>query len=241
MKPVTIFQHSRLVAPGHFASFLDARNIPWQLIRVDLGEAIPDRCGESSGLCFLGGEMSVNDPLPWIEAELRLIRQAVAEGVPVIGHCLGGQLMAKALGAQVSRNAVREIGWNTVRRADSDSARGWLGELSEFDCFHWHGETFALPEHAEPLLSSTHCANQAFAIGPHLGMQCHVEMTTELIHDWTEEWASDTAITDTPGSSMQSAARIRAETATRLPAMREATERLYARWLDHVLQRVQQA
>ncbi|MEN3111515.1 type 1 glutamine amidotransferase [Uliginosibacterium paludis] len=241
MKPVIIFQHSRLVGPGHFASFLDRREIPWRLVRTDLGEAIPSSCADSSGLCFLGGEMSVNDPLPWIDRELALIREALANDIPVIGHCLGGQLMAKALGARVSSNPVREIGWNRVYRAATPAAHAWLGELGDFDCFHWHGETFALPAGAEPLLSSTHCGNQAFAIGPHLGMQCHVEMTPELIGQWTEEWSGETAVIDVPGSPVQSAELIRAETAKKLPAMRVATERLYTHWLDQVMQRVQPA
>lgn len=239
MKPVAIFQHSKLVGPGHFASFLNARAQPWILVRVDQGESIPARSESFAGLCFLGGEMSVNDPLPWVEPELELIRDAVRRDIPVIGHCLGGQLMAKALGAEVRRNPVREIGWNVVKTIPGPSATRWLGDIEAFDSFHWHGETFSLPAGATPLLSSAHCANQAFAIGPHLGMQCHVEMTESLIHDWATNWAHDLAPADTPMASIQSASRLFADTPEKLTVMRRATERLYEQWLSEVLSRVQ--
>src|SRR3954463_16758094 len=99
---------------------------------------------------------------------LALIRQAVERDVPVLGHCLGGQLMAKALGATVSRNPVKEIGWGTVRVAEDEEARRWFGETGEFLSFHWHGETFTIPAGASLIASSSHCPNQAFSMGPHL-------------------------------------------------------------------------
>jgi GMP synthase-like glutamine amidotransferase len=97
MKPVAIFRHIPIEGPGYFATFLDNNHIPWRLIKIDAGEKPPASIDEFSGLVFMGGTMSVNDDLPWIGQELSLIRQAVAADVPVLGHCLGGQLMAKAL------------------------------------------------------------------------------------------------------------------------------------------------
>ena len=90
--------HSVTEGPGYFATFLDGRGVPWRLIRVYDGEAVPADVRHFRGLGFMGGPMSVNDDLPWIAPELQLIRDAVREGVPVIGHCLGGQLMSKAMG-----------------------------------------------------------------------------------------------------------------------------------------------
>ena len=104
MKPVAIFRHSPGEGPGYFATFLEGRSLPSQLLTLDEGEAVPAAPDAFSGLCFMGGPMSVNDPLPWIPPVLALIRQAVAQNVPVIGHCLGGQLMSKALGGQVTRS-----------------------------------------------------------------------------------------------------------------------------------------
>ncbi|NSL56759.1 type 1 glutamine amidotransferase [Uliginosibacterium aquaticum] len=234
MKPIAVFQHSPLVGPGHFASFLDARKLPWQHIRIDQGATVPDSAAPFAGLCFMGGEMSVNDELPWITQELALIREAVALDIPVIGHCLGGQLMAKALGGTVTRNPQREIGWGRVELAVNATARHWLGELSDFDSFHWHNETFTLPAAAVPLFSSAFCANQAFALGPHLGMQCHVEMTESLITSWAAEWSHDLAVEPTSPAPVQSRSALLAELPSKLPAMRAVAEHLYERWLLNV-------
>jgi len=181
MKSIAIFRYASTEGPGYLADFLDQRQIPWQLIRIDTGEAVPPQPATYSGLVFMGGPMSVNDDLPWIPPLLELIRNAYAQDIPLLGHCLGGQLISKALGAVVARNAVKEIGWGEVHVSDNDSARAWFGEVRSFNAFHWHGETFTLPQHATHLLSSAHCANQAYAIGKHLALQCHVEMTEKMI------------------------------------------------------------
>jgi len=188
MKPVAIFRHSASEGPGYFAAYLDARRLPWSLIKIDQGEGVPDSPDRFAGLVFMGGPMSVNDPLPWIQPECDLIRQAVRGDIPVLGHCLGGQLISKALGGAVTRNPVKEIGWGKVRISGDAAASRWFGDLREFLAFHWHGETFAIPTGAQNLASSEHCANQAFALGPHLALQCHVEMTRELIAAWCRDW-----------------------------------------------------
>ena len=115
----------------------------------------------------------------------------VAADVPVLGHCLGGQLLSKALGGTVGRNPVKEIGWGEVSVADNAVARDWFGGVASFDVFHWHGETFSIPPGGTRVLSSEHCANQAFASGRHLGLQCHVEMTEDLIRSWCKGGAKE--------------------------------------------------
>ena len=163
MKPVRIFRHVANEGPGYFAEVLERRDIPYQMIHIDQGETVPPEVEDVSGLVFMGGSMSVNDDLPWIAEELALIRRAAEAGVPVLGHCLGGQLISKALGGVVSANAVKEVGWHSVQRADNKPARDWLDTLpQEFEVFHWHGETFSLPQDATLLLTSPACAHQAF-------------------------------------------------------------------------------
>lgn len=232
MKPVAIFRHTRTEGPGYFASFLDRHSIPWTLVAVDEGATIPASPDAFSGLCFMGGPMSVNDPLPWIPQLLSLIRQAVDKDIPVIGHCLGGQLMSKALGKVVSRNPAKEIGWHEVRPTDTAEARAWLGETDGFDAFHWHGETFALPDGATRILGSDACTNQAFVLGDrHLGMQCHVEMTEEMIRTWNTQWADEVSDPANPPASVQKSEEQLAQMATNLPAMRAMSDRLYTRWI----------
>jgi GMP synthase-like glutamine amidotransferase len=184
MKPIAIFRHARSEGPGYFATFLDENGIPWRLIGIDEGAPLPQDVHAFSGLVFMGGPMSVNDALPWIPPALDLIRQAVAAGIPVLGHCLGGQLMAKALGGTVGPNPVKEIGWGEVKVAGTPVAAAWFGTTKAFEAFHWHGETFSIPPDATLVLSSTHCAHQGFALGKHLALQCHMEMTEKMVREW---------------------------------------------------------
>jgi GMP synthase-like glutamine amidotransferase len=150
MSPVGIFRNALTEGPGYFATYLDRQAIPWRLVKLDAGEAVPADPREFAGLVFMGGPMSVNDDLPWIAPVLRLIRDAVDADVPVLGHCLGGQLMSKALGGSVGRNPIKEIGWGEVAVLDSPAARQWFGHASKsFTSFHWHGETFTIPPGAE--------------------------------------------------------------------------------------------
>lgn len=227
MKPIAIFRHSAGEGPGYFATFLDAHGIPWRLIRIDAGDAPPDTLADYSGLCFMGGPMSVNDDLPWIPPVLGRIRDAVDAGIPVIGHCLGGQLMSKALGGKVTRNPVKEIGWGDVETTAA-AAGEWLGDLQRFAAFHWHGETFSIPASATRILRSAHCENQAFVMGPHLALQCHVEMTEAMIRLWCRQWAAEGA---TPSTSVLTPEQMLEHVDERLAAMRVAADRLYTRWI----------
>ncbi|OGS80566.1 MAG: glutamine amidotransferase [Gallionellales bacterium GWA2_59_43] len=230
MKPVAIFRHAPTEGPGYLAEFLDARRIPWQLIAIDAGDSVPQSVEACSGLVFMGGPMSVNDDLPWITQVEALIRDAVARDIPVLGHCLGGQLMSKALGGKVSRNPVKEIGWGEVAVADNDVARAWFGETKHFNAFHWHGETFTLPQGATHLLSSAHCSNQAWATGKHLALQCHVEMTADMIVSWCDVGA-DEVLSASASPAVQPVAEMRRRAADELPQLHEAAGRLYARWV----------
>jgi GMP synthase-like glutamine amidotransferase len=229
MKPVAIFRHIPIEGPGYFATFLDSHSVPWQLIKVDSGEAIPPDTGPFSGLAFMGGPMSVNDDLPWISPALALIRQAVADDVPVLGHCLGGQLMSKALGGVISRSQVKEIGWGEVSIIDDPIAHEWLGEVSTFEAFHWHGEMFTLPERSTLLLSSPYCKNQAFALGKHVALQCHVEMTEQMIETWCENGSEEIAVSRSP--AVQSIEEILTGLAERLPALKNVASHLYQKWI----------
>jgi GMP synthase-like glutamine amidotransferase len=230
MKPIAIFRHAPTEGPGYFAEFLDEHGIPWQLIRIDMGDALPNDVSEFSGLTFMGGPMSVNDDLPWIAPVLALIRDAVARNIPVLGHCLGGQLISKALGGVVRRNLVKEIGWGKATVSDNDAAHAWFGDTRSFDAFHWHGETFSLPQGATQLLSSAHCTNQAYALGKHLALQCHVEMTEQMIRDWCEVGVAEIAAS--AGSpSVQSASTMQEQTADKLPQLRTVARQLYQRWI----------
>ncbi|HZR70034.1 MAG TPA: type 1 glutamine amidotransferase [Burkholderiales bacterium] len=229
MKPVAIFRHFGTEGPGYFATYLDDHRIPWRLVKIDAGEPVPSDPGPYSGLVFMGGPMSVNDELPWIPRVLALIGAAVKSNIPVLGHCLGGQLMSKALGGKVERNPVKEIGWGRVTVEASSQAREWFGDLRQFDSFHWHGETFSIPPGAVRLAASPYCVNQAFALGNHLGMQCHVEMTPEMIRTWCRGWRQEGIVGRAP--SVQTPAEMQMDLARRVDTLNGVARRVYDRWI----------
>ena len=218
MKAVAVIRAAKSEGPGYFDTYLRRRSIASKLIALDAGEAVPRDPRRFSGLVFMGGPMSVNDELPWIIPALELIREAVRKDVPVLGHCLGGQLMSKAFGGLVRANPVREIGWGEVRVCDNEVAREWLGALPAFESFHWHEETFSIPPGATRVLENANCANQAFAIGKHLGMQCHVEMTEELIRSWLQ------------GEEQRE--QIELDMQQKLERLHAVADRLYDRWCE---------
>ena len=236
MNPVLIIRHTATEGAGYFSEFLDHHAIPWQVIRIDAGDALPDKLNGYSGLCLMGGPMSVNDDLPWITQELALIRQAMESNLPVIGHCLGGQLMSKAMGGVVSSNPVKEIGWGDVRVTDADAAKDWVGNSDKaLRVFHWHGETFSIPPHAIRILDSAHCANQAFILdNRHIGLQCHVEMTPQMIRTWCESGAAEIAAS--PGPAVQSAAVMQSDLQTQTRQLHAIADKIYSRWIQGLQQ-----
>jgi len=229
MKPVAIFRHTSREGPGYITKFLDKHKIPWKVIAIDAGAAVPQDASAYAGLVFMGGPMSVNDDLPWIPQVLAVIRDAVGKDIALLGHCLGGQLISKALGAVVSRNQVKEIGWGEVSVSDNRIARSWFGDCQHFVAFHWHGETFALPQGATHLLSSPYCHNQVYALGKHLAMQCHVEMTAEMIEVWCTAGADEIAANSSP--AVQSAHEIKRRMNEYLPRLNSMAEQLYGHWI----------
>ena len=231
MKPVVIIRFFPIEGPGYFATFLDNNHIPWRLVKVDEGEAIPSDIDTLSGLVLMGGPMSVNDDLPWIPQVIALIQQAIARDIAVLGHCLGGQLMTKAMGGVVTQGPIKELGWGKVNVVASNIASQWLGNLTEFEAFHWHGETFSLPENAVLLFSSPYCKHQAFAMGVHLAMQCHVEVTEEMVHSWSTFNAAEIA-KNLSSPAVQAASVMQEKLPQRITALNAVANRLYTEWIQ---------
>ncbi len=229
MKPLYIFRHIDCEGPGYLAEVLGRKGIPWQLVAIDESAAVPHSIDGCSGLVFMGGPMSVNDDLPWIGQELALIRAAQAAGLPVLGHCLGGQLISKALGGIITANPVREIGWHPVRKSDTGTAEKWLAGLPrEMTLFHWHGETFSIPAGAEVILENDTCAHQAFAIGNTLALQCHVEMQAPMVAEWAALYKDEIG---QPSATIESAGDMTRGLDERIRAAQAVADTLYARWL----------
>ncbi len=231
MKPVAILRFFPIEGPGYFATFLNHHHIPSQLICLDEGALLPENLSQYSGLVLMGGPMSVHDDLPWVSRVLSLIRQATAADIPVLGHCLGGQLLSAALGGAVTSNPVKELGWGRVNIENSSVAHEWFGsDLAEFEAFHWHGETFSIPEKATRLLSSPYCPNQAFALGIHLGLQCHIEMTADMVKAWCEKNAAE-LLQNQESPAVASSEEIQIDLDNRIAALQSVADRLYRKWI----------
>ena len=229
MREVAVVRFSPTEGPGHLADWLDARRIPWRLLPLDAGAAVPADSREFAGIALMGGPMSVNDPLPWIEPVCALLRDAVAAGVPVLGHCLGGQLLAKAMGAAVTRAGAAEIGWIDVDVDPGETARAWFGGRARFTTFQWHYDAFALPPSATRVLTNGFNGNQGYVLDDrHLGLQCHVEMTGDLVATWLASDAAALPAVSTP--AMQSAADIARGLDARVAALNAVADDAYARW-----------
>ena len=236
MKPVAIFRYARTEGPGHFATFLAEHGLHFRLVRLDEGEPVPESCEDFSGLGFMGGPMSANDEYAWTGPVLDLMRCAVAEGVPVIGHCLGGQMLSRALGGVVGLNPVKEIGWVPVKIEESRLAARWFGGGPRgFTTFQWHQDTFSIPPGGERILTGQHCVNQAYVVDDrHLGMQCHVEVTAEMIDTWCTVGITDIDEAYGKSPAVQDAASIRGDIPKNLPALSTTATRLYTRWIENL-------
>ena len=241
MRPLTVFRHITCEGPGYLAEVLERNAVPYDIVRIDQGDTVPSSIDGSAGLVFMGGPMSVNDDMPWIEQELALIRQAQAAGLPVLGHCLGGQLICRALDGTVAANRVKEIGWHSVRSTGTAAARHWLGEQPGGpELFHWHGETFSLPPGATRILESAWCPNQAFVLNDrHIGMQCHVEMTPELVASWCVNRAEEIAAS--PGPGVQSPDAILTDLPARTSQLHQLADKIYSRWIQGLSQQSRDA
>jgi len=229
VRPIAIFRFYPTEGPAYFADWLDARGLPWQLVALDAGDALPRDPREFSGIGMMGGPMSVNDGLGWIAPLSVLLREAVDADIPVIGHCLGGQLLARALGAPVTRAPVAEFGWIDVAVCDDSARHEWFGGRAAFATFQWHYDAFALPPGAKRVLTNAFNANQAYVIGGrHIGFQCHIEMTRELTETWLATGADQLPASSSP--SAQNAADIRRDLDARVASLNAVAGDVYARW-----------
>ncbi len=227
---VHVVQHVPFEDIGAMAPWLAARGATPRYTRFHAGEALPALDGIDL-VTVMGGPMSVNDEarLPWLRAEKAFLREVVTRGIPLLGICLGAQLIANALGARVYPAAHKEIGWFAVQAVPVD-IEGGIDPFrfpAETHVFHWHGETFDLPPGAIRLAQSAACADQAFQIGRRvIGLQCHLETTPQ----------SAAAIVEQCRDELVSGPWIQSETAIRAadPVLYSDANRLMAAILEYL-------
>lgn len=240
-----VLQHTATEGPELVARALATRGIACDVRAVYAGQAVPADLAAGELLVLMGGPMGVGDAgdprWPFLSQEIALAQKLIARDVPVLGICLGAQLLAAAAGARVYPNtrpgpdgqpvAAREVGWGAVDLADARQEALLVGLPPRPLVLHWHGDTFDLPAGAVHLASTPVCANQAFRLRRQVGFQFHCELEQDTIGVWAHEDAAFARSALGEGATE----RILADTARLYAGARPVWDRLLANTLDWLL------
>ena len=232
MKPVLILQHQTPERAAYLKTWLEQHNISYEIRNANAGEEFPQSIEPYAALAVMGGGMSANDPLLSNRQAEILILQAVRLNRPVIGHCLGGQLMTRALGGTIGASPQPEIGWQPIEYDNDPLVEHWFGTNPTPTVIQWHYEAFTIPEGAVRLASSDACPNQAWALGNNLAMQFHIEMDEAKAQEWANDedpkWANARAQYDT----VQDSTAILEGIKPHLDQHQATASRIYSTWLS---------
>ena len=235
MAKVTVLQHEPFEKLGIIADALRSAGVSYEYIRTFEGQPAPRHMTGVDGLIVMGGSMGVYEHhwYPFLLDEIKLIETAIEEGKPVLGVCLGSQMLATALGARVTKAARKEIGWYPIRlEPDSAGDRLFGGAPSSFIAYHWHGDIFDLPGGARWLASSDLTEHQAFRCGTNAyGLLFHMEATHRIVEDMVNGFADELREEQVDGQ------RILSKATDYLPGLQEIGRRVFAEWADLVSNR----
>jgi GMP synthase-like glutamine amidotransferase len=244
MRVVHMLQHVPMERPARIRDLAREKGSTVVVHELFAGAAVPEALPDDAVLVVMGGPMGVGDigdpRWPFLQAEVRLLSRALTEGRPVLGVCLGAQLMAHSLGARVYPCEVgdppvrhREVGWGAVTFTKSSSEEPILAGMNPSEIvLHWHGDTFDLPVGAERLASTLACENQLFRHGRRAyAFQFHIEVEASDVERWTREDAAFVRAASGPAG----ADRILSETARYMPRYRQIGDRLIRNVLDALM------
>lgn len=231
MKPVLILQHQTPEQAAYLITWLKQNNITYEVRNAGTGEEFPTSIEPYSAMAVMGGGMSANDPLLSNRQAEILILQAVLRNIPVIGHCLGGQLMSRALGGTIGSSPQPEIGWQPISYENNDLVEHWFGPDPTPTVIQWHYDAFTVPEGAVKLAGSKSCPNQAWTVGPHLAMQFHIEMDESKAHWWANDEDDKWAKARTLYESVQDRDAIIAGIEPHLTQHQKTADHIYTTWL----------
>lgn len=182
MSDVLLVQNTRIEGSGYLGDLLQKDGFEITSVNAKY-EKLPDK--NFSLVVILGAPESANDDLPYLQSEQQLIKKSVENNIPVLGICLGSQLIAKTFGAKVYGGPRKEIGFYNDLKI-SDNSQFFSGFQNPFTVFHWHGDTFDLPNNAVRLASSEHYPNQAFRYKSAVGLQFHLEVNEDMVNLWLD-------------------------------------------------------
>lgn len=228
MAEVLVLQHVDCEPLGTIEDALRGEGLRFRYVRGYAGQSAPREIGDAPGLIVMGGPMGVYERkrYPFLADEMRLIEQAVTQGVPTLGVCLGSQLLATVLGSTVRRGAQAEIGWYPVTRTAAEEEDAlWRLLPPRFIGFHWHSDVFDAPPGAALLASSEQTPCQAFRYGASAyGILCHMEITEAMVRDWTASFAGELS------EAGLAAGPILDAIPDHLPALQEAGQTVFGAW-----------
>ena len=231
MSDVLILQHVRPEPPGTIAEALSAQGVSHRTVRVYRDEPVPDRL-DADGLVVMGGPMGVGDldDRPHLARECALIEEALDDDRPLLGVCLGSQLLAHVLGADVHAAPQKEIGWGDVALTDAAAADPLFRDVdAPFTAFHWHGDVFERPTGATRLARTDATETQAFRHGNRAyGLLFHLEVTPKTVAWMTNAFQDELADEGLDGAALRRAAMPRES------ALRETAGTVFGRWADLV-------
>jgi GMP synthase (glutamine-hydrolysing) len=234
MRRLLVFQHVSFEILGTFHPLLKAHGFRLRYANFGRHPHAHPEVSRYNGLVVLGGPMNVDDleRHPHLAVEVELIRQAIEQGIPVLGICLGAQLIAKALGAPVSANSAKEIGWYDVSPTSVAKADPLFRDFGEVEkIFQWHSDTFEIPPGAVPLATSPTCHRQAFRYGTNVyGFQFHLEVDERLIERWLTVPEHCAELTD--GGGQFDPAVIRRETTLHIHRSQRLSEQVFGRFIE---------
>jgi GMP synthase (glutamine-hydrolysing) len=223
-----VLQHTASETLGSIEDALRGHHVGFNYIETHRGQSVPKEMAGRAGLVVMGGPMGVYEEakFPFLRDEMRLIESALALGKPILGVCLGSQLLAAVLGAEVKKGERKELGWYEVTRSESAAADPlFTGVKPSFWPFHWHGDVFALPQESVGLAASEQTSCQAFRYGKNAyGLLFHLEVTPAQIAQMLSVFADE--LCEAGGT----AAEIDAQTPRHLPALQGIAGGVFGRW-----------
>ena len=230
MKPVLVFSHTNCDPPGYIGDLLDRYAYPYQIYCLVEQHQAPQQLDEWAGFIFLGGPGNVNEPEQWMTEEIALIQRAHAAALPILGICLGAQLLSKALGGSVWEAEELEVGWHPIEMHHERLDHPWLLDIdTQFLAFHWHAHELSPPPIAIPIASSDCTSCQGFIQGKHLALQFHLEMTPEIINELLVRFASDI---ESPSLCVQQVRQIKDNIDNKCKNAHAVADVLLGRWLE---------